>query len=398
MNDKVAVIIIDTGFSQQSLQSARKIIAVLDATTGSVELGSPYLTWASDADVLRRFGHDPRNHGSLVLDSLGKVDPDLPVILVRASENGTKLIRTVFDKGQIIRPGWTEAYLTAVHICRTRGLCSVTNLSFGGYNHAMDGTGWESHCLASETGGGKPGHIVVAGAGSGGDDDVHASWRTEPGACTEVRAEQTATTGYNFWSGALGDETGSMDWLLEVRLDSKLLLSTVARSVFANLWNRRKQVSFVIEGAGTVLIRTSRFWNAGTDGKLPVRGTSWSLAFDNKVKATHRDQRPTEDPMRFDCWISRQDGRAGFVDHKDAMTVAEPALFRHVVAVGLKGGRYAPNQNEPGAKPDVLLPGVGPVSFRLPEVVARVAGMLAQDQSLDVVAVLRRLRESKVFW
>jgi hypothetical protein len=89
--------------------------------------------------------------------------------------------------------------------------------------------------------------------------------------------------------------------------------------------------------------------------------------------------------QRFDVWVN---GGASFLDHVDATLVAEPAVFPHVIAAGLRSGSYAPDQMQPGSKPDVLVPGAGPISFRLPEVTAAVARLLMESEAgLDVEQV-----------
>lgn len=389
-----AAIIIDTGFSFESLQLARNnILAVIDARTGSIISGFPFISWEHNAEVLKSFAGDPFNHGSMVLTNLMNQSPDLPVILVRAFDETGRLIRTTFHDGKIVRPGWTEAYLTAVHLCRILGICSVANLSFGGYVHALDGTGWESHCLASVTGPGKPGHIVVAGAAAGNGHAIHSSWRTPPGMMTEVHATQDSFTTYNFWGTADSGSTQANDWLLEVFLDGKKLGEEFSGNLVPNLWNNRKQVTFGVEGSGTVTIRTTRFWKADTRygdllalSELGSNSTSerpYHCAKPSGVSA----QRKRIDSLRFDCWINQTTSGAEFIDHKDPMFIAEPAIFPHVIAVGLTAGLYAPDQTDPGAKPDVLIEGDGPISFRLPEVTAAIAAFLAEDPSLDVVRV-----------
>ncbi|MBY0548375.1 MAG: hypothetical protein K2W95_13850 [Candidatus Obscuribacterales bacterium] len=389
-----AAIIVDTGFSFESLQSARNnILAVIDARTGSVITGFPFISWEHNAEVVESFAGDPLNHGSMVLSALMKQAPELPVILIRAFDDAGKLIRTTFHDGKIVRPGWTEAYLTAVHICRVLGLCSVANLSFGGYVHAADGSGWESYCLSSVTGPGKPGHIVVAGAAAGNGHAIHASWRTDPGLTTEVSASQESSTTYNFWSAADNSSPQANDWLLEVFLDGKKLGEEFSANLVPNLWNNRKQVTIGVEGSGTVTIRTTRFWKADTRYcdllALNVAGANsvGERPFHCAKPSIQPTPRKRVDNLRFDCWINQTNSGAKFLDHKDPMFIAEPAIFPNVIAVGLIGGLYSPDQGEPGAKPELLIEGDGPISFRLPEITAAIAKFLAEDSSLDVVQV-----------
>jgi len=399
---KSAVIIIDTGFSPRSLQASRKILAAIDVASQRVVTGSdnsPYLTWERDAGSLEAVAQDDLNHGSIVLDSLVAANPELPVVLVRAYDDSVKLVRTEFAGGKQVRPGWTEAYRAAVDICRKRGLASVANLSFGGYTHAMDGTGWESHVLAHDTGAGKAGHIILAGAGSGNGTAIHASWLTTPGMTEEVSAFQSCPTTYNLWCAADAGAPESGDWLLEVFLNDRKVWQELATNVGPNLWNNRKQVNFHVPGAGKVRIRTSRFFRSdagfgGVASGFANRGTR--QLFSANAHAAPRAKVNKLDPLRFDCWILQKECDAMFLDHKDGMSIAEPAIFPHVISVGLKSGEYAPDQNEPGAQPDLLLDGAGPISFRLPEVVAQVADLIGNDPSLDVVAVRKWLCERKV--
>lgn len=416
MSNTTAVIIIDTGFSRAALQSARRILAAIDVASCRVEScadDTSSLTWARNADILGRIAQDDLNHGTLVLNSLLAVNPDIPVILVRAYDSDVKLIRTEFAGGEMVRPGWTEAYRAAVDICRKRGMTSVANLSFGGYTHAMDGSGWESHVLAHDCGAGKPGHIILAGAGTGDGTAIHASWKTTPGSTEEVSAFQTSPTTYNFWSAADADAPEANDWLLEVFLNDFKIGQELSSHVGPNLWNNRKQVTIQVPGAGKVVFRTSRFFrsDAGFGGIAAAHSSQGARRLSNvghplerSPDQAHLAVEPTNplvtsapqlDPLRFDCWINQSDSRAMFLDHKDVMSIAEPAIFSHVIAVGLSSGEYAEDQNELGAKPDLLIEGPGPISFRLPEVAARVAAMLGHDPSLDVVAVRKLLGKRK---
>ncbi len=389
---KTAVIVIDTGFSYESLLTAKHIVAMLDLNNGSVHVGEPFLSIEHDHAVYESFAGDPLNHGSLVLKRLMEAEPALPVVLIRAYGDDVLLLRTQFSNGKIVRPGWTEAYLMAVKLCADRGLSTVANLSFGGYTHAMDGGGWESHCLAQVSGAGKPGHIILAGAGAGNGRAIHASWSTQPGASTEVTAQQVEDTTYNFWCGAPATHKHANDWVLEVLIDGKPVSKYSGSQLLANLWNKRKQVTFTVPGKGLVTIRTSRFWQSDTiAGAFPRARERKSFGAESGANRLAVSANNPEN-MRFDCWINHQDD-AVFHDHVDGKTIAEPAVFPHVIAVGLRDGQYAPDQEETGAKPDVLLPGPGPISFRLPEVVAHVAALLDENPSLDVAAVKNHLNK-----
>lgn len=401
MNDRTAVIIVDTGFSLESMLAAKKILAVLDVRDGSVVSGLPYLSWKHNSDALTAFAGDPSNHGSMVLNALMAKAPHLPVILVRAY-NESGLVRTSFKDGKIHRPGWTEAYLTAVHICKVAGLNSVANFSFGGYTHAADGTGWESFCLGSVTGPGKPGHIVVAGAGAGNGANIHSSWNTLPGQSTEVEAYQQSSATYNFWCGADANSPQFSDWLLEVFIDGRKIGEERGGDLIPNLWNNRRQVKFDIPGAAHVKIRTTRLDHGGNESSrlprfakeiIPENSGASSRPFHCVKKPSLSLVKKQTDAFRFDCWINQFGCDAAFTDHKDAMLIAEPAIFPQVICVGLVKGEYSLDQDEFGAKPDLLIEGDGPISFRLPEIAAEIAEYLAEDPTLDSVAVRNRVNK-----
>lgn len=361
MEEKTAVIIVDTGFSLESMQTAENILAVYDLSSGFTATGNPYLSQGED---LSRFSGDPLNHGSLVLKSLTSINPKLPLVLIRAYSDDVRLIRTEFNaEGVKNRLGWTDAYLLAVDFLKEKGYSSVANFSFGGYTHAMDGTGWEAHSLRQAVGPGKAGHVILAGAGSGSSRSIHASWCTAGGEHTKVRVSQKTATTYNLWEGLKADSVNRTgDWKLEVFRDGVLAGYYEGSKIPLNFWNNRRQLTFHVAGAGEVVFRLSSFDSAGTE----------------------RD---------FDCWINHQDD-ACFLDHEDPMLIAEPAIFPEVVAVGLEAGSYASDQETLSSKPEVLLSGNGPVSFRLPEVVAEVAAWLLEDPSLDSEGVKDRLLQS----
>lgn len=381
---KCAVVVIDTGFSLASIAKAQHILATVDLSTGKSAVGEPFLdiNVAADRALLADFAGDPLNHGSLVLEALTREAPELPVVLVRAYSDDVRLIRTGWADGKINRPGWTEAYLAVVEFCKKRGYATVTNCSFGGYTHAMDGTGWEAHCLRQVTGVGKPGHIVIAGAGAGTRRPLHASWRTEPATHTDVRAWQRTSTTYNFWCGASASEPESCDWSLEVFLNGQEVAQYSSQHITANIWNQRKQLTFTVEGVGLVTFRVCRFSCDAIEGGA---GETGDLGGNPGLFAA-----PSTDVHRFDMWINHQDD-AEFLDCVDETTIAEPAVFPEVIAAGLQSGSYAPNQADASAKPEILLSGEGPISFRLPSLTAMVARWLSLDPGLDVAAVKARL-------
>lgn len=350
MTKETAVIIIDTGYSLDAMMTATRILAVCDLSTGLLREGEPALK----AESLFDFAGDPLNHGSLVLRALTAIDADIPVILVRAYSSQIRLIRTAFENGEIKSPGWTEAFDWAVSLCKKRGYSSVTNCSFGGYTHAMDGTGWEAFRLGQHIGPGKGGHIVVAGAGSGDGRAIHASCLGEAGSFTDITARQKGSTTYNLWAGLHGP--ASQRWRLEVFLNEQKSSHFQGAEIAPNFWNNRQQLTFTVSGEGNIKFRLH-----------------------------------TPDATRFDLWINHQDD-AIFTSHTDPHLIAEPAVFPEVIAVGLAAGRYACDQTEVDAKPEVLLSGSGPVSFRLPEVVSKIAAWLKEEPQLDVEAVRLRLR------
>lgn len=351
MENKTALIVIDSGFSVESLEGADQVIAFIDVVRRRTAVGAPYLK----ASELGEFANDPGNHGSIVLSRLRNQAPGNPLILIRAIDPSSGLVRTGWSNGEVTSLGWTEAYLKAVDICRARGLTSVANCSFGGVVHAADGTGWEAHQLLQVTGAGKPGHIVVAAAGAGDGRACHASWVVPAGSAQTVEAFQKATTHYNFWAG------GVQDWHLEVFMGNRSVLTCDGRHLPHNFWNNRQQLNFVVEGEGLVTFVVKRE-DATRNGGAP---------------------------LRFDCWVVRD--TAYFHDHVDPTLIVEPAVYPSVIAVGLVDGTYSPSQALPGHKPDVLLKGVGPISFRLPAVTAAVAACLDQNASLDVEGIKKLL-------
>ncbi|MBY0372740.1 MAG: hypothetical protein K2Q23_02020 [Bryobacteraceae bacterium] len=334
---------------------AKRIVAVYDLNTNEKVVGEPYLD-SSHPDVVR-FAKDNANHGSVVLQRLMEADPDLPVVLIRAFDEKVCLIRTEWEGGSIKNPGWTDAHRWAVGLLKERGMSSVTNCSFGGFTHAMDGTGWESHSLAQLTG---PGHIVLAGAGPGDGRPKRASWKVTTGGEVAVPAQQTVTAIYNFWSAGDGDDC---DWVLEVFANGELHSLHAGRDIAPNLWNGRRHVTVTVEGEADVVLKVSR-----------PQGATEELVGE----------------IAFDCWLVESEG-AEFLAFVNPELVAEPAVFPHVIGVGLVKGEYSPNQREPGAKPDVLIEEDGPISFRLPRLTALVAGWLKDEPALDVVAIRKRL-------
>jgi len=348
--NKAAFIVIDSGFSRESMSGAARVLGIRDLGEGRTVSGAPFL----DAEELNRFANDPMKHGSIVLERLRALDRDAPLVLIRAHGPDQTMTRTAWEGGRQIADGWTEAYLWAVELCQKAGLPSVANCSFGGFTHAMDGTGWESFQLGRATGPGRSGHVLVAAAGPGDGRAVHASWVTESGSATTLEVYQKESTRYNLWAGSPGLNA----WELEVWRGSDLLRRFHGSDIPVNFWNNRQQLTFTLEGAGEFRFRLIRGDVAG--------GAASEL--------------------RFDCWVV-WGGGAYFLNHVDPTLISEPAVFPQVLSVGLRNGSYSPAQCLPGGKPDVLLEGGGPISFRLPEVTAAVAALLSANPGLDIDGV-----------
>ncbi len=360
---KTAFIVIDSGFERDVIRRAN-VIGVYDLRTGLQVEGAPLVA----DDVLNAFAGDPGRHGTIVLEKFLDRIPDAPVILVRAfGDDG--LITTqwggydaTFCGGNIVRPGWTEALLWATGICRARSLQSVTNCSFGGFRHAADGTGWEASRLSEAIAGG--GHIIVAAAGAGDGRSAHASWRVPFGGQTQVKIFQRQTATYNLWADVRRESGDDRQWSLEVyNQQGHMVHESDSRQLVSNIWNGKQQLRFQIAGDGefTLVVR-NRSTTGGEDAE----------------------------PIAWHCW-SQDSEHAYFLSHVDPLLVVEPAVFPDVIAVGLQHGTYNPRQAEVGQKPDVLVPGDGPISFRAPELAALVATMLEAEPGLGVQLVRDRL-------
>lgn len=333
-----ALIVIDSGFSWESLSDAN-VLAVVDLNRDMFVEISPL----AGKDQLMQFAGDHLNHGSTVLKNLRALAPNNPLILIRAFR-GNSLIRTTWKaNGTIATKGWTEAYLWAVELCKRLGLGSVANCSFGGRSHAMDGTGWEAYQLGKAG----AGHIVVAASGAGNGRELHASWQAQPGKVVRLEAAQQAATEYNFWSGK-----SHQRWWLRVSLDGRVMNLFAGEGIPTNIWNDRQQLKFTVPGNGTV---TFEFVIPETDAA----------------------------PLTCDVWtVDDESSRFTTEQHVNKNVVSEPAVFANVVATGLRGGAYAIDQEVFGHKPDILIEGEGPLSFRTPEVTARVVQLLAADAKL----------------
>lgn len=358
---KTAFIVIDSGFERDAIRRAN-VIGVYDLRTGLQAEGAPFVA----DNVLDAFAGDPGRHGTIVLEKFLDCIPAAPVILVRAfGDDG--LITTqwggydaAFRGGSVTRSGWTEALLWAVGVCRARSLQSVTNCSFGGFRHAADGTGWEASRLSEAIAGG--GHIIVAAAGAGDGRSAHASWCVPGGGQTQVKVFQRHTATYNLWADVCRETGDDRQWSVEVynRRGHKVY-EVHSRHLMSNIWNGKQQQRFQIGGDGefTLVVRST----AGGECAAPIA---------------------------FHCWSVDSD-HAYFLSHVDPLLVVEPAVFPDVIAVGLQHGIYSPRQAEIGQKPDVLVPGDGPISFRAPELAALIANLLEAEPGLGVQAVRDRL-------
>lgn len=346
-NIENCLIVIDSGFSPESLRSAT-VVATRDCRNGNTNIGEPFVT----SEQLQAFAGDPLNHGSIVLEKLLALSPETPVILIRAIAENNTVIRTRWHDGQVVQEGWTEAYIWAVELCRRLGATSVANCSFGGIVHAADGTGWESHQLAQVTGTGKAGHVLVAASGAGDGRAVHASWFTQPGATTVLQVRQTGSTNYNFWAGAAHQE-----WWLVVRLNSKVVGEYQGAGLDSNMWNDRQQLTFFVDGSGDV---------------------TFEFALGS-----------AEAPLRCDCFCN-DNGR--FANYVDPRLVSEPACFPHVIATGLRFSSYGQGHSDSN-KPEMLVDGEGPISFRTPEVTMAAARILLANPTFDVDQVRAALRQ-----
>lgn len=357
MSIKNAVIIVDSGFSQDAVAQVKNLIGFYDLNSGIAISGAPLIEGARAQFVLHHLCGDSLNHGTIILRGLLEVNPDCAFVLVRAFDHGGRHIRTRWADGKVASDGWVEGYLWARQLCENRGLTSVANLSFGGFAHAQDGSGWESFKLASAVGAPKVGHVLVAATGPGDGRAIHSSFT----ACanTVVRGFQRGTSTYNLWvdRNVPGNSERS-DWHLMVKVNGREVAQHQGRFVSNNIWNDRQQLTFVVEGEGNF---------------------EFSITPVAELTAA-----------RFDIFIS-QSQEACFYSHVDDELVSEPACLPHVIAVGLQSGSYGTCCVNGVSKPEIKLAGNGPISFRAPEVTALVASMLESDPTLDIAQVRQKL-------
>ncbi len=364
---KVAVIIVDSGFAPSSVTRVKNLLGYLDLNSGIAVVGKPMVEGQARELVLS-MAQDNLNHGTIILERLLALDPDLPLVLVRGFAPEGGLIRTVFEQGKIARDGWTEAYLWAQNLCAEKGYLTVANFSFGGFHHALDGSGWESFQLSRVVGAGKPGHLLAAAAGPGDDRAIHACLSLQCGGSEVVHADQDGTTTYNLWVNRLCAESEAVDFDIEVKINGQTVFTYHGQELKPNLWNGKQQITFAVPGSGAVEIFLAR--------------------------ATARNP-GDHSAARFDLYVSREGGEAArFSDFIDHELVCEPAVLSEVIAVGLKDSTYGKSRIMGIDKPEVLLDGYGPISFRTPEITFALSRMLAQDPSLDLPAARARLHRS----
>src|SRR6185503_14783204 len=100
---EAAIIIIDSGFNLESLQGASRVLGICDLNDCKTETGAPFLSQAQ----LDAFANDPGRHGSIVLENIRALAPDAPLVLIRAIDPDSGLIRTGWRNGVQVSPGWT---------------------------------------------------------------------------------------------------------------------------------------------------------------------------------------------------------------------------------------------------------------------------------------------------
>lgn len=390
MSIKNAVIVIDSGFSQEVVAQVKNLIGFYDLNSGIAVTGAPLIKGDQAQFVLQNLCRDPLDHGSIVLRGLLLRKPDCAFVLVRAFDDGGALQRTGWSNGQVVSDGWVEAYLWARQLCASRGITSVANLSFGGYSHAQDGSGWESFKLASVVGSGKSvgsadentarpnlaGHVLVAATGPGDGRGIHCSFTASEN--TVVHGYQGSTSVYNLWVDRnVSSNAEHCHWHLLVKLNGREVAQHQGRLIPRNIWNDRQQLTFVLEGEGN-------FEFSITPASAPVVSAQEQadLAFatcDAVLSST-----------RFDVFVAQGED-ACFFDHVDAEAISEPACLSQVIAVGLLTGSYGNGMVKDIAKPEVKLAGGGPISFRITEVTALVASLLEADPTMDIAQVRQKL-------
>lgn len=393
MSIKNAVIVIDSGFSQEVVGWVKNLIGFYDLNSGIAVTGAPLIKGDQAQFVLQKLCADPLKHGSIVLRGLLHRKPDCAFVLVRAFDDAGTLFRTRWSNGQVDADGWVEAYLWARQLCANRGFTSVANLSFGGYSHAQDGSGWESFKLASAVGSGKSGgsadenasgknlagHVLVAATGPGDKRGIHCSFTANEN--TVVHGYQGSTSVYNLWVDRNVSSTAEhCHWHLLVKMNGREVAQHQGRLIPRNIWNDRQQLTFVLEGEGN-------FEFSITPASAPaatVRDLSAQVSAATSVESS------VYTPTRFDIFVAQGED-ACFFDHYDADAISEPACLSQVIAVGLRTGSYGKCTVNGIAKPEVKLAGGGPISFRIAEVTALVASLLEADPTMDIAQVRQKV-------
>lgn len=395
MSIKNAVIVIDSGFSQDVVAQVKNLIGFYDLNSGIAVTGAPLIKGDQAQFVLQNLCRDPLDHGSIVLRGLLLRKPDCAFVLVRAFDDAGALQRTGWSNGQVVSDGWVEAYLWARQLCASRGFTSVANLSFGGYSHAQDGSGWESFKLASVVGSGNSigsgksvssahenpasanlaGHVLVAATGPGDGRGLHCSFTASEN--TVVHGYQGSTSVYNLWvDRSVSSSAQHCHWHLLVKMNGREVAQHQGRLIPRNIWNDRQQLTFVLEGEGN-------FEFSITPASAPVASAQEPA---DRASAAYDAIATT----RFDIFVA-QGADACFFDHVDAEAISEPACLSQVIAVGLRTGSYGNCMVNGIAKPEVKLAGGGPISFRIAEVTALVASLLEADPAMNIAQVRQKV-------
>lgn len=389
MSIQNAVIVIDSGFSQDVVAQVKNLIGFYDLNSGIAVTGAPLIKGDQAQFVLQNLCRDPLDHGSIVLRGLLSRKPNCAFVLVRAFDDGGALQRTAWSNGQVVSDGWVEGYLWARQLCASRGFTSVANLSFGGYSHAQDGSGWESFKLASVVGSGKlagsadentagqnlAGHVLVAATGPGDGRGIHCSFTASEN--TVVHGYQGSTSVYNLWVDRnVSSNAEHCHWHLLVKLNGREVAQHQGRLIPRNIWNDRQQLTFVLEGEGNFEFSITPASAPGASAQGPA---DLVTAACDAIATT-----------RFDIFVAQGED-ACFFDHVDAEAISEPACLSQVIAVGLRTGSYGNCMVNGIAKPEVKLAGGGPISFRIAEVTALVACLLEADPTMDIAQVRQKV-------
>ncbi len=357
MFKSTAAVIFDSGFSAEVLSKARHIAGYIDLISDFSIFGGPFLTADERAQITPSRAQDPFNHGTVILETFCNIAEDVPVYLGRVVSPTNNVLRTVWNQGKVIRSGWTEAHRLCVQHANKHNLQTVGSFSWGGFESAMDDTGWERFVLGQSVGAGLKGHAVIAAAGegtpksSGGNKCRHASWNLDGRNETVVRVFQSSTAEYNLWAKdrILNRSTdASRKWRLTITLDGRLVQEHQGIYLGDNLWNSKQNLGFAVVGRGHVEFR------------FALEG---------------------EGQTAFDCWI--KDGAADVLDHHDRVEVIEPAIFSNVIAVGLDNADYSPEQGKPGCKPEIILADDEPhrmLSFHVPHVAIKAVSLMQQAE------------------